>query len=80
MPVYGRNGLSLGEVWKPYAWAHNSMTTTGFPGLFFVMGPLAPIAANSIIIEEEQQVGPVLHKKNLSKIKATNDRPTHSPS
>lgn len=56
MPIYGRGGRSLKDDWTPHAWAHNSMTVTGYPGLFYCMGPLAPVAANSIHIQEEQQI------------------------
>ncbi|KAI9027069.1 hypothetical protein DFJ74DRAFT_662934 [Hyaloraphidium curvatum] len=56
MPIYGRGGRSLKDDWADFAWAHNSMTVTGYPKLFYCMGPLAPVAANSIFIQEEQQM------------------------
>jgi cation diffusion facilitator CzcD-associated flavoprotein CzcO len=35
MPIYGVGGRSLKDDWVPFAWAHNSMTVTGYPGLFY---------------------------------------------
>lgn len=39
VPVSGRNGVKLDQVWRDGARAHLGMTVSGFPNLFMLYGP-----------------------------------------
>ncbi|MGQ0467810.1 MAG: flavin-containing monooxygenase [Sporichthyaceae bacterium] len=56
MELYGRNGLSLRQVWADGAHAHLGMTVPGFPSMFVLYGPNTNTSGGSIIWYLEQQV------------------------
>ncbi|KAI9024530.1 hypothetical protein DFJ74DRAFT_665466 [Hyaloraphidium curvatum] len=55
-PVTGRGGKTLAQVWADYPFSYKSVMSSGFPNFLHVMGPNAPVAAQSIHSLEEQQI------------------------
>jgi cation diffusion facilitator CzcD-associated flavoprotein CzcO len=55
LALYGRDGLSLRQVWSQGAHAHLGMTVPGFPSMFVLYGPNTNTSGGSIIWYLEQQ-------------------------
>ena len=55
-PVIGRNGLSLNERFSPHPETYLTVCTSGFPNLFFSLGPNAGIGSGSLLVIIETQV------------------------
>lgn len=58
--VFGLGGRELHDVWADGARTHKSLTVSGFPNMFFVMGPNTGIGAGSAAFVIESQVNYVL--------------------
>ncbi len=54
--IVGRNGLHITDAWRTGVTAHLGTTVTGFPNLFFLVGPNTGLGHNSIIFMIESQV------------------------
>jgi cation diffusion facilitator CzcD-associated flavoprotein CzcO len=52
----GRNGLKIQDAWRDGVTAHLGTAVTGFPNLFFLVGPNTGLGHNSIIFMIESQV------------------------
>ncbi|KAH9987205.1 hypothetical protein F4779DRAFT_611516 [Xylariaceae sp. FL0662B] len=71
-PVIGRNGISLGDLWKEIPTAYLSLAIPNFPNHFMFLGPNAPIAQGSVlpIIEHAAKyIIRMLHKCQTQDIK-----------
>jgi cation diffusion facilitator CzcD-associated flavoprotein CzcO len=69
--VKGRGGRILAEDWKEGPEAYYGSTVTGYPNLFFLIGPNTGLGHNSMIFVIESQVNYVLDGiKNLEQRKA----------
>ncbi|HET6502992.1 MAG TPA: NAD(P)/FAD-dependent oxidoreductase [Amycolatopsis sp.] len=55
LPVHGRDGLALTEVWRDGAQAYLGTTVSGFPNLFVLGGPNTGLGHNSQIFMIEAQ-------------------------
>lgn len=55
-PVHGRDGLSLNDAWRDGAKAYKGMTVSGFPNLFFLMGPNTGPGHTSVLAFTEKQM------------------------
>lgn len=53
--IVGRDGVSLGDVWRPSPHAYKGATVAGFPNLFMLLGPNS-IGINSAIFSLEAQM------------------------
>jgi cyclohexanone monooxygenase len=58
--IRGADGRSLAEIWSGSPEAYRGTTITGFPNLFFVLGPNLAIGHNSAFIIIEAQLDYVL--------------------
>ena len=58
--VRGRDGRTLAEVWNGSMQAHMGTTISGFPNLFFLVGPNTGLGHNSIVFMIESQLNYVL--------------------
>ena len=56
-PVRGVGGRLLGEEWARGAQAFRSMTVSGYPNLFFILGPNSGPGHNSALVYMEAQIG-----------------------
>jgi cation diffusion facilitator CzcD-associated flavoprotein CzcO len=54
--VHGRDGRTLAEHWGGSLYAHRGTTITGFPNLFFMLGPNTGLAHTSVVVMAEAQV------------------------
>ena len=54
--VRGREGRTMGEVWQGSPQAYLGSTVTGFPNLFFLVGPNTGLGHNSIVFMIESQL------------------------
>ena len=54
--LVGRNGLKIADAWRDGITAHLGTAVTGFPNLFFLVGPNTGLGHNSIIFMIESQV------------------------
>ncbi|HEY1058875.1 MAG TPA: NAD(P)/FAD-dependent oxidoreductase [Limnobacter sp.] len=59
-PVKGRDGKSLGDVWKEFPRAYLGTTVPGFPNLFIVTGPNTGIGHTSAIFVIEAQMNYIM--------------------
>lgn len=57
---YGRGGRRLADDWREGPEAYLGITVTGFPNLFFLMGPNTGLGHNSMIFMIESQIAYVL--------------------
>jgi len=64
--VFGRDGVSLKDVWQERAVAHLGIVVHGFPNLFLLVGPNTGLGHNSIVFMIEAQVHFVM--KALAKV------------
>jgi cation diffusion facilitator CzcD-associated flavoprotein CzcO len=56
--IRGADGRSLGEHWGDGGLqAHRGTTVTGFPNLFFLLGPNTGLGHTSVVVMAEAQVG-----------------------
>lgn len=55
-PVFGRDKLSLNEAWRDGAEAYKGISVSGFPNLFFLMGPNTGPGHTSVLAFTEQQM------------------------
>lgn len=55
-PMTGRNGLDLNAAWSDGAEAYKGVTVSGFPNLFFLMGPNTGPSHTSVLAFTEQQM------------------------
>jgi hypothetical protein len=53
-PVYGRNGLKLGDKWREFPDSYLSVTTDGFPNFFMSLGPNSNLGAGNLLMLVEQ--------------------------
>lgn len=73
-PVVGRSGHSLGEAWRNGSEAYKGVACTGFPNLFFLMGPNTGPGHTSVLAYTEKQVDYIvqavesLHRHNLRSV------------
>jgi cation diffusion facilitator CzcD-associated flavoprotein CzcO len=58
--VLGRSGRDLNAAWRDGAEAYLGTTVTGFPNLFFIVGPNTGLGHNSMIFMIESQIAYVL--------------------
>jgi cation diffusion facilitator CzcD-associated flavoprotein CzcO len=58
--IFGRNGLDLIESWSQGPHAYKGTMTSGFPNLFFLMGPNTGLGHNSMVYMIESQINYVL--------------------
>jgi cation diffusion facilitator CzcD-associated flavoprotein CzcO len=56
LDLRGRNGMALAECWADRPAAHLGISTTGFPNLFFLLGPNTALGHNSVLYMIESQV------------------------
>lgn len=56
-PVTGVNGRVLAEEWSRGAQAYKSMNVSGYPNLFFILGPNSGPGHNSALVYMESQIG-----------------------
>ncbi|MCA9738345.1 MAG: NAD(P)/FAD-dependent oxidoreductase, partial [Gemmatimonadetes bacterium] len=56
----GVDGVSLDERWKEGPQGYYGVAVTGYPNLFFIIGPNSRVANNSIVFMIEAQVGHIL--------------------
>ncbi|MDI2129810.1 flavin-containing monooxygenase [Yinghuangia seranimata] len=54
--LVGRDGVLLADAWKDGMTAHQAAMTTGFPNLFFVIGPNSGLGHSSMTLVIEAQI------------------------
>lgn len=54
--IRGRNNLGLDEAWDGGAEAYKGITVSGFPNLFFMLGPNTGPGHNSVLVYTEMQI------------------------
>ncbi|MEV5889642.1 flavin-containing monooxygenase [Nonomuraea fuscirosea] len=54
--ITGRDGLSVQDAWKGGVEAYHGITASGFPNLFFLLGPNTGLGHNSVVFMIESQV------------------------
>lgn len=59
-PVEGRGGVTLDERWDGAAHAYRSVSTAGFPNLFFTFGPNSGPGHNSALVYMEAQIAHIV--------------------
>ncbi|MFC5826971.1 flavin-containing monooxygenase [Nonomuraea insulae] len=54
--IVGRDGLTIQDAWKNGVEAYYGIATSGFPNLFFLLGPNTGLGHNSVVFMIESQV------------------------
>ncbi|MGW4794545.1 flavin-containing monooxygenase [Nonomuraea sp. NPDC004297] len=54
--IIGRDGLKIQDAWRDGVEAYYGITTSGFPNLFFLLGPNTGLGHNSVVFMIESQV------------------------
>jgi cation diffusion facilitator CzcD-associated flavoprotein CzcO len=76
--VHGPDGATLAETWQGSPKAHLGMAVTGFPNLFFLLGPNTGLGHNSVLLMIEAQVEYLLRLldwRRRSRLPAVEPRP-----
>ena len=60
LEIAGRGGYKLREAWKDGMNAHLGITVSGFPNMFFLLGPNTGLGHNSVVFMIESQINYVL--------------------
>ncbi|MCA1226965.1 NAD(P)/FAD-dependent oxidoreductase [Saccharopolyspora sp. 6M] len=60
LEIVGRGGRKLQDAWKNGMQAHLGITVSGFPNLFFLLGPNTGLGHNSVVFMIESQINYVL--------------------
>ncbi|RCW45289.1 cation diffusion facilitator CzcD-associated flavoprotein CzcO [Halopolyspora algeriensis] len=60
LAIVGRGGRKLQDAWSDGMEAHLGITVSGFPNLFFLLGPNTGLGHNSVVFMIESQVNYVL--------------------
>lgn len=58
--IWGRNSQNLAETWQGSAEAYRGTTVSGYPNLFFLIGPNTGLGHNSMVHMIESQISYVL--------------------
>ena len=58
--IRGRGGLSLADSWEASPAAYMGTTTSGFPNLFFLLGPNTGLGHSSVVLMIEAQIEHIL--------------------
>ncbi|SDH72713.1 flavin-containing monooxygenase [Nonomuraea jiangxiensis] len=54
--IVGRDGLKIQDAWRDGVQAYYGIATSGFPNLFFLLGPNTGLGHNSVVFMIESQV------------------------
>ncbi|MFC4058172.1 flavin-containing monooxygenase [Planomonospora corallina] len=76
--ITGRGGLKIQDAWQDGVEAYHGVTVSGFPNLFFLLGPNTGLGHNSVVFMIESQVHYVLECLRLlsrSRARALDVRP-----
>jgi cation diffusion facilitator CzcD-associated flavoprotein CzcO len=60
MQVLGLNGISIDEVWKDNVFSYGGVGVPGFPNMFLLYGPFAPLNNVPVPIGLEHEIGYIL--------------------
>lgn len=60
LSIVGRGGRKLQDDWKDGMYAHLGITVSGYPNLFFLLGPNTGLGHNSVVFMIESQITYVL--------------------
>jgi cation diffusion facilitator CzcD-associated flavoprotein CzcO len=67
MNVVGRGGVKLNDIWQQRPTAYLGISLAGFPNLFMLNGPTAPVGNFSLIDVDEHQVAYILQLVALAR-------------
>jgi cation diffusion facilitator CzcD-associated flavoprotein CzcO len=59
--VHGRDGRRLADEWRPSPRAHLGTTVSGYPNLFFLLGPNTALGHSSVVLMIESQLEHVMN-------------------
>ena len=60
MAVTGLNGTTIAEVWKEKIYSYGGIALPGFPNLFMLYGPFAPVNNVPVPLGLEQEIGCIM--------------------
>ncbi len=76
LDVIGRDGRNLGKEWSTEGMrTYQGITVSGFPNLFFLLGPNTGLGHNSVVFMIEAQIAYVAQALRLARGKALDPRP-----
>ncbi|GAA4061894.1 flavin-containing monooxygenase [Nonomuraea soli] len=78
--IIGRDGLKIQDAWRDGIETYYGITTSGFPNLFFLLGPNTGLGHNSVVFMIESQVRYVMECLRLlsrTKARAIDVLPSH---
>jgi cation diffusion facilitator CzcD-associated flavoprotein CzcO len=76
LDIVGRDGRNLGKEWASDGIrTHLGITVSGFPNLFFLLGPNTGLGHNSVVFMIEAQISYVAEAMRLARGKAIDPRP-----
>ncbi len=56
IPIYGRGGAELHDIWRDRIAAYLGITVPGFPNFFMLLGPNTGLGHNSVVLMIEAQI------------------------
>jgi hypothetical protein len=60
MKVTGLNGMTIAEVWKERIYSYGGIALPGFPNLFMLYGPFAPVNNVPVPLGLEQEIACIM--------------------
>jgi hypothetical protein len=60
MAVTGLNGATIAEVWKDKIYSYGGIALPGFPNLFMLYGPFAPVNNVPVPLGLDQEIGCIM--------------------
>jgi len=67
MKVTGLNGVSIDEIWKNRIFSYGGIALPGFPNLFMLYGPFAPVNNVPVPMGLDQEIGYILRLIDMAR-------------
>jgi len=74
--AYGLNGLTIDELWKDSIYSYRGVALPGFPNLFLLYGPFAPVNNVPIPLGLEQEIGYIMRVIEMAREREASVQPT----
>jgi cation diffusion facilitator CzcD-associated flavoprotein CzcO len=70
--IFGIGGVSLDEAWKPFPRSYLGINVSGFPNLYFLIGPNTGLGHNSMVVMIEAQIAYVMSALKTMRARSVN--------
>ena len=76
MKVTGLNGVTIDEAWKEKIYSYGGIAVPGFPNLFMLYGPFAPVNNVPVPLGLDQEIGCIMRLIREARVRRAAVSPT----